>query len=45
MVFLLNLGVSLRDRLCGATGCASARWLGFLDLEQKSSFLSWKRDP
>ena len=45
MVFLLILCVGLRYRLCGVAGYASARKLDFLDLEQKSSFLSWKREP
>jgi len=45
MAFLPNLGVSLRHPLCGVARYASARWLDFLELEQKSSFLDWKRDP
>jgi len=43
MVFLPNLGVNRRDRLCGVPQTASAQSLDFLDLGQKSSFLDWKR--
>ena len=43
MVFLPNLGVNRRDRLCGIQEYASAHSLDFLDLGQKSSFLNWKR--
>jgi hypothetical protein len=42
MVFLPNLGVNRRDRLCGIPEYASAQSLDFLDLGQKSSFLNWK---
>jgi len=43
MVFLPNLGVNRRDRLCGILPTASAQSLDFLDLGQKSSFLNLKR--
>ena len=43
MVFLPNLGVNRRDRLCGIPEYASAQSLDLLDLGQKSSFLNWKR--
>jgi len=43
MVFLPNIGVNLRCYLCGVARYASAQQLDFLDLEQKSSFVNWKR--
>jgi len=35
MVFLFNLGLNLRDRLCGAPGSVSAQSFDFLDFGQK----------
>jgi len=43
MVYLPNLGVNRRDRLCGTPQYATAQSLDFLDLGHKSSFLDWKR--
>jgi hypothetical protein len=43
MVFLPNLGVYRRNRLCGIPEYASAQSLDCLDLGQKSAFLNWKR--
>ena len=42
MVFLPNLGVNRRSRLCDVASYVSAQELDFLDLEQKSSFVNWK---
>jgi hypothetical protein len=44
MVFLPNLGINWRDRLCGVPQAASAQSLDFIDLRQQSPFLNWKRD-
>jgi len=43
MVFLPNIGVNLRVCLCDVARYVSAQPLDFLDLEQKSTFLDWKR--
>ena len=43
MVFLANLCVNRHHRLCGVARYASAQWLDFLDLDQKSAFVNWKR--
>jgi hypothetical protein len=42
MVFLPNLGVNRRSRLCDVASYVSAQELDFLDLEQKSSSVNWK---
>ena len=42
MVFLSNLGVNRRSRLCDVASYVSAQELDFLDLEQKSSSVNWK---
>jgi len=42
MVFLPNLGVNRRSRLCDVASYVSAQELAFLDLEQKSSSVNWK---
>ncbi len=42
MVFLPNLGVNRRSRLCDGASYVSAQELDFLDLEQKSSSMNWK---
>jgi len=42
MVFLPNLGVNRRSRLCDVASYVSAQELDFLDLEQKSSSANWK---
>jgi hypothetical protein len=42
MVFLPNLGVNRRVRLCDVASYVSAQTLDFLDLGQKSAFLDWK---
>ena len=42
MVFLSNLGVNRRSRLCDVARYVSAQELDFLDLEQKSSSVNWK---
>ena len=44
MVYSANLGVNLRDRLCDVAGHVSAQLLDFLDLDEISSFLNWKRE-
>jgi hypothetical protein len=43
MVFLSNLSVNQHHCLCGVACYASAQCFDFLDLEQKSAFLDWKR--
>jgi len=43
MVFLPNLGVNLLSCLCDVARYISAQELDFLDLEQKSSSVNWKR--
>ena len=43
MAFLSNLSVNLRNCLCGVSQYVSAQLLDFLDLEQKFTFLDWKR--
>ncbi len=43
MVYFANLCVNLRDRLCDVARHVSALLLGFLDLDEISSFLNWKR--
>jgi hypothetical protein len=43
MVYFANLCVNLRDRLCDVARHASAQSLDFLDLDEISSFLNWKR--
>jgi hypothetical protein len=43
MVFWAKLCVNRRHRLCGAARYASAQWLDFPDLGQKSAFVNWKR--
>ena len=42
MVFLPNLGVNRRSRLCDVASYVSAQELDFLELEQKSSSVNWK---
>jgi hypothetical protein len=42
MAFFRNLGVNLRDSLCGVLSYASAESLDFLDLTKKFPFLIWK---
>jgi hypothetical protein len=42
MAFFRNLGVNLRDSLCGVLSYTSAESLDFLDLTKKFSFLIWK---
>jgi hypothetical protein len=42
MALFRNLGVNLRDRLCGVPMYASAQSLDFLDLAKNCSFLNWK---
>ena len=43
MVYFANLCVNLRDRLCDVARHVSAQTLDFLDLDEISSFLNWKR--
>ena len=43
MVYFANLFVNLRDRLCDVARHVSAQSLDFLDLDEISSFLNWKR--
>ena len=43
MVCFANLCVNLRDRLCDVARHVSAQSLDFLDLDEISSFLNWKR--
>ena len=42
MVFLPNLGVNRRSRLCDVASYVSTQELDFLDLEQKSASVNWK---
>ena len=42
MALFRNLGVNLRDRLCGVRMDASAQSLDFLGLAKNYSFLNWK---
>jgi hypothetical protein len=42
MAIFRNLGVKLRDALCGVLQYASASSLAFLDLAKNISFLNWK---
>jgi len=43
MVYSANLCVNLRDSLCDVARHVSAQSLDFLDLDEISSFLDWKR--
>ena len=43
MVYLANLCVNLRDRLCNVARHVSAQSLDFLDLDEISTFMNWKR--
>jgi hypothetical protein len=43
MVYFANLCVNRRDRLCDVARHVSAQSLDFLDLDEISSFLNWKR--
>ena len=43
MVYFANLCVNLRDCLCDVARHVSAQYLDFLDLDEISSFLDWKR--
>ena len=43
MVYFANLCVNLRDRLCDVARHVSAQSLNFLDLDEISSCLDWKR--
>ncbi len=43
MVYFANLCVNLRSSLCDVASHVSAEPLDFLDLDEISSFLNWKR--
>ncbi len=43
MVYFANLCVNLRSSLCDVARHVSAQLLDFLDLDEISSFLNWKR--
>ncbi len=43
MVYSANLGVNRRDRLCDVARHVSAQYLDFLDIDEISSFLNWRR--
>ncbi len=43
MVYSANLCVNLRGSLCDVASHVSAEPLDFLDLDEISSFLNWKR--
>ncbi len=43
MVYFANLCVNLRGSLCDVASHVSAEPLDFLDLDEISSFLNWKR--